>query len=199
MDVKESLFIILGDARRIGLWATGESLHQEGITALLHFVSAVIEDAVGDAPRIAANHSREFTRLQSLQPLEGLFVPWIEKEAKRIEANASAEKDLPIFKKTGNGSEALASWISAKAKVPIIDGQAKSPSESLDNLMKLTGLEKVKKAFLDQYHLIGISFEQGSSGPSNLNTVFSGNPGIRINDHNQKCNPDNRSYLHLKS
>jgi hypothetical protein len=153
---------------------------------LLQLQSAILEDAVGNAPRIAADHSKEFQRLQLLQPLEGFTFAWADKEAKRIIANASVEKIVLAPKNASGRSEALESWENMKAKSPIDKliqyvGLLKSPSESIDNLMKLTGLEIVKKAFLKQFNVIGLSFEQGSSGPFNLNTRFEGNPGIENN------------------
>lgn len=181
--VREKLINLQRDARRICLWPTGESINQEGIAALLQLVSAIIEDAVGNAPRTAAEHSKEFQRLHSLQSLEGFTSAWADKEAKRIIANASVERIIPVSKTTSGRSEASEAWEKMKAKSPTDEllqdiGLEKSPSESLDNLMKLTGLEAVKKAFLKQFSVIGLSFEQGSSGPFNLNTRFEGNPGI---------------------
>lgn len=180
--VRESLIILQRDARRISLWPTGESINQGGIAALLQLVSAIIEDAVGSAPRIAAEHSKEFQRLHSLQSLEGFTFAWADSEAKRIIANASVVRIIPVSKTTSGRSEALEAWQKMKAKSAtdklIQDiGLEDSPSESIDNLMKLTGLEAVKKAFLKQFSVIGLSFEQGSSGPFNLNTRFEGNPG----------------------
>jgi hypothetical protein len=183
MDVRESLIILQRDARHISLWPTGQLINQEGVAALLQLVSAIIEDAVGNAPRIAADHSREFQRLQSLQPPEGFTFAWADKEAKRIIANASVKKIILAPKNASGRSEALVSWETIKGKYSIDKliqyvGLLKFPSESIDNLMKSTGLEIVKKAFLKQFSAIGLSFEQGSSGPFNLNTRFKGNPGI---------------------
>lgn len=55
----------------------------------------------------------------------------------------------------------------------------KSPSIAMDKLMKLTGLESIKKQFMSEFNRINLSKEQGISFDScNYNTRCDGNPGI---------------------
>eukprot|EP01041_Mallomonas_annulata_P005723 gene5723-11565_t len=58
------------------------------------------------------------------------------------------------------------------------EAASSSPSPSIDTLMKLTGLESVKLVFINEYHRINLSKEQGlTSGASSYNTRCDGNPG----------------------
>lgn len=97
------------------------------------------------------------------------------KQKHAIDYDHSTSEDEVTFLSENNSvrSEALVSWEKMKAKSPL-----NYRNKSIDNLMKLTGLEFVKKAFLKQFNVINLCFEQGSSGPYNLNTRFEGNPGI---------------------
>lgn len=92
-----------------------------------------------------------------------------------IENDHGISDDEVTFLSENNSvrSEALVSWEKMKAKFPL-----NYRNKSIDNLMKLTGLEFVEKAFLKQFYVINLCFEQGSLGPYNLNTRFEGNPGI---------------------
>ena len=52
-----------------------------------------------------------------------------------------------------------------------------SPSEALDKLMEMIGLETIKQSLISQYHRISLAAEQGASPASSFNTRFDGNPG----------------------
>lgn len=59
----------------------------------------------------------------------------------------------------------------------IVDAESKSPSPSLDIIMKMIGLESIKKELIAQYNRVTIANKAGFEKASNYNTRFDGNPG----------------------
>jgi hypothetical protein len=52
-----------------------------------------------------------------------------------------------------------------------------SPSEAIDKLLEMTGLEKVKSDFISIYDSIEVAKKRGDSGASSYNIRCDGNPG----------------------
>ena len=137
------------------------------LCALLHFAAAVAEDKLGEFPLSVAEHAKAFLSLSSAGEI-GLTLPtaWT-KKAEEISKTVVANKPS----KTRIVSASLERWKNAQK-----NGSIKS--HSLDTLVEMIGLESVKSMFIDQYHKIGLSIEQGVPlGQSSYNARYDGNPG----------------------
>lgn len=65
------------------------------------------------------------------------------------------------------------------------DDKDRGPSEAIDSLMNMIGLESIKNEFLDLYVGNNLAKERGTRALSTYNVRFEGNPGIYIFIHVQ--------------
>lgn len=94
-----------------------------------------------------------------------------------VEEKCNELKSLNSKPTTPGTSSAADEWKRCKLLITS-DSSSKSSVEAIDEMMKLTGLETVKRDFLNEYERICIAKERGESGAlASYNTVLIGNPG----------------------
>jgi len=142
---------------------------QSNMVAIIYFVCAIAEAAVGDIPLTACKNAQMF--LKMVPTLSSIQVPdsWVE-EAKKI---LSVEKAGKVKVSKRAISSAADEW---KKIVAAMDPPKKF--DSFSQLMEMTGVEAVKQTFIAEYQKIQLSQEQGlDKAGSSYNARCDGNPG----------------------
>lgn len=143
------------------------------LRALGHYTSACICSKNPSACNLAADHCSVY--LASCSKLTGSpwTTIWREKmqdlESSPVPGTMPAVDSRP--EATPQSSATKTSWSSVK-------GNGVTPSEAMDTLLEMTGLESVKADVLSLFHKVKLSKEQQKDlTNSNFNTRFDGNPG----------------------